>query len=126
MARFFVDEDLPRTVARALSAAGHGALHVIDAGLRGASDDDVMAYARQERRVLVSADVGFGNILRFPVGSHPGVIVSRLGNEVPSDAIAERLVGAVAFLGADIAGALVMVGPLGVRVRRPPNVEDPA
>ncbi|WP_334111040.1 DUF5615 family PIN-like protein [Thermodesulfitimonas autotrophica] len=36
--RFLVDEDLPRSTAKALSAAGDEALDVRDVGLRGAKD----------------------------------------------------------------------------------------
>ncbi|MBC7348173.1 MAG: DUF5615 family PIN-like protein [Clostridia bacterium] len=39
--RFLVDEDLPRSTARALSAAGYSVLDVRDVGLRGAKDTEV-------------------------------------------------------------------------------------
>jgi len=45
MRGFLVDEDLPRSLAAALTAAGLEAVHVVDAGLRGQSDTQVLAEA---------------------------------------------------------------------------------
>lgn len=43
-----------------LADAGHDAVHVTALGLAGHIDDEVLAAARRERRVLVSADTDFG------------------------------------------------------------------
>lgn len=90
--RFLVDEDLPRSLARRLSCAGLDALDVRDAGLRGHTDSEVAARAQADGRVLVSADLGFANILVFPPGTHPGIVVARLPNEMPTAEVCERIV----------------------------------
>ncbi len=41
MVRVKVDEDLPRSVAVRLRLAGHDAMHVVEQGLSGSSDDDL-------------------------------------------------------------------------------------
>ena len=61
--RFLVDECLPAKLAAALSALGHDAVHVSDLNLLGAFDIDVMAAARRDERVLISADTDFGELL---------------------------------------------------------------
>jgi len=71
MARFFVDEDLPRSLVRELVADGHDAIDARDAGLRGVSDERVHAQALREARALVTADVGLANPSHFQSRSEP-------------------------------------------------------
>ena len=48
--RFLVDEDLPRSLAGELRAAGVDAADVRDVGLRGRTDEEVLAYAAGDGR----------------------------------------------------------------------------
>lgn len=52
--RLLVDEALQDAVALALGDAGHDTTHVRVLGLAGHTDDDVMALALTEQRVLVT------------------------------------------------------------------------
>jgi predicted nuclease of predicted toxin-antitoxin system len=52
MARFLVDEDLPRRIARLAAARGADAVHVLDVGLRGEPDPIVLAAAVAAGRTL--------------------------------------------------------------------------
>lgn len=61
MARFLIDESLPRAVGRALVAAGHDVIDARDVGLRGAPDDEVMARAIADARTVVAGDTDFAN-----------------------------------------------------------------
>jgi predicted nuclease of predicted toxin-antitoxin system len=80
VAGYLVDEDLPRSVTRELGSAGVGIVDVRDVGLRGRPDGEVLAYAVREARAVITADVEFGNILRFPLGEHAGILVARFPN----------------------------------------------
>lgn len=80
MARFLVDEDLPRSLARVLADLGREASDVRDVGLRSQPDEAVMEYAVREGLTVVTGDLGFGNEVRFPPDHHRGVIVARLPN----------------------------------------------
>lgn len=60
--RFLIDEDLPRSTAKMLAAAGYEALDVRDTGLRGAKDREIFAYACQMNTVIVTADIGFASL----------------------------------------------------------------
>src|SRR2546428_11891323 len=95
MPRFLIDEDLPRSLARELRAAGIFAEDVRELGLRGKSDDEILNYARAHALALVTADLGFGNILRFPPGSHAGIVVTRFPNEVPTHTLNDATVSAI-------------------------------
>ena len=121
MARFLVDEDLPRSVTRELRSAGFDVADVRDVGLRGRTDKEVLAYAVREARAVITADVEFGNILRFPLGEHAGILVARFPNEVSIRDLAAALLVAVTLLGdEDVAGNVVTIMPGRIRIRRAP------
>ncbi len=63
--RFLVDNALSPLVARQLAVAGHDAIHLRDRNLQSSEDPEVLALARLEGRVLVSADTDFAAILAF-------------------------------------------------------------
>ncbi len=118
---FLIDEDLPRSTARALRKAGYNATDVRDVGLRGRSDQEVFAYAQERGDILVTADKDFASLVTFPPRSHAGIIVLRVPNELPTQEINHLLLQALAALeGDDLAGALVIVQTRRVRIRRTP------
>ena len=55
---------------------------VRDVGLRGKPDDDIFKYAAAHDLALLSADLSFGNLQRFPLGTHAGIVIARFPNEV--------------------------------------------
>jgi predicted nuclease of predicted toxin-antitoxin system len=119
MARFLVDEDLPRSLAALLRAAGIAAEDVRDLGLRGKPDDEIFAYATAHGLALLTADVGFGNLLRFPLGTHVGIVVARFPNEVPTVTLNQAILHAVQGLSdEETSGSLVMIEPGRLRLRR--------
>jgi predicted nuclease of predicted toxin-antitoxin system len=103
-----------------LTQAGYSAEDVRAVGLRGHSDSEVFAYAQAHNQIVVSADKGFTNILRFPLGSHAGIIVVRVSDELPTAKMHRELLSGLASLSGDkLAGALVIVEIGRVRVRWP-------
>jgi predicted nuclease of predicted toxin-antitoxin system len=84
-----LDENLPRSIAARLRALGFDAAAVVDLQARGAADSEVLRLAVAAGRVLVTRDLDFSDILRFPLGSHCGIVVVRLANDVGVDALVE-------------------------------------
>ena len=120
MATFFVDEDMPRSTAKVLRQAGHEALDVRDVGLRGKSDAEVFAFAQSHGAVLVTADKGFANVLRFAPGTHAGVMVVRVPNELPTREVNREILRTLDDLAGDsLVGLLIVVEVSRTRVRRP-------
>jgi len=73
-----IDENLPTEVARVLEDAGHDVSTAIDESLGGASDEALIAKTTSEGRVLLTLDVGFGDIRRYPPADYSGFVVFRL------------------------------------------------
>lgn len=75
--RLLVDEALQDAVADRLAESGHDVTHVRLLGLAGHTDDEVMALALREDRVLVTTDTDFGTILALTGAAGPSVPLLR-------------------------------------------------
>ena len=125
MWRFLVDEDMPRSTAKALRQIGHIAEDVRDVGLRGHSDQEVFDYAQAQGATLVTSDKDFSNILRFPPGTHAGIIVVRVPGELPTSKVNQEMLNALGGLaGEELEGLLIVVEVGRVRIRRSDRPEN--
>jgi predicted nuclease of predicted toxin-antitoxin system len=123
LGELLVDESLSFRVARFLGGTGHDVVHAGDAGLLGASDVEVMQAARNDGRVLVSADTDFGELLA--IGRHPGpsVVIFRRAPRRP-EAQVRLLLGALEESEEELrAGAVVVLTAEWMRIRMLP-IED--
>lgn len=77
MARIKLDENIPNSVAAVLRDADHEVHSACDEGLGGATDDAIIEAAGRERRVLVTLDLDFADVIRHDPTGTPGVIVLR-------------------------------------------------
>ncbi len=119
MPRFVIDEDMPRSTARNLRCLGYEVKDIRDYGLRGADDEEIYQFAQSDQAVLITADMDFGNILRFPIGSHFGIVIAHFPNEMTTNEVDCQLVERIRdFAEDDFKGNLVIVEPGKVRVRR--------
>jgi predicted nuclease of predicted toxin-antitoxin system len=87
-ARFLVDESLGEGTVQALRDLKLNVKGVWDVGLVGRPDEDVFAFARRDRRILLSHDTDFLDDRRFPLRSQFGVIVLP-GGSGDTDALVE-------------------------------------
>jgi predicted nuclease of predicted toxin-antitoxin system len=116
-----LDENLGRTHVEILRQAGYEADRVHDQGLSGAADADVWKHVCDVDRFLVTLDLGFSDVRRYPPGMHPGILLirarSRSGTAVAgvlSRVIAERSLD-------DLRGCLAVADESFTRIRRPPS-----
>ena len=119
MPRFVVDEDMPRSTGVALVKEGYEVKHIRDHGHRGADDKQIYDFARKEEAILLTGDLGFINILKFPLGEHFGIVVARFPNEMSPHNINEEIVRSFKDLDEnDFRGNLIILEPGRIRIRR--------
>jgi len=115
--RFPVDANVPKSVVSCLRDLGHDVADVREILPNGTVDQRIFDYAQNERRILVTHDLGFGNLIAYPVGSHVGIIAIRPQNLPPK--VTARIVCSYVETHTDeLPNALVVLSPGGARVRR--------
>lgn len=115
--RFLIDECVSPRVGEALTDAGHDAAHLRDVGLLGANDEEVMASATADSRVLISADTDFGELLATRGAVLPSVILLRQSDRTASHQ-AQTILANLPQVEPDLqAGAVVSLTDDRVRVR---------
>ncbi|MFQ5341435.1 MAG: DUF5615 family PIN-like protein [Anaerolineae bacterium] len=80
--QLFTDECVYRATIDSLRSWGHDVVTAHDAGLVGEVDEMVLEYAVSHGRVLITIDLDFGSIRRYPPSDHRGVIVLRIRSRV--------------------------------------------
>jgi predicted nuclease of predicted toxin-antitoxin system len=115
--RFLIDEDVPRSTTRVLRDAGFDVINVHEAGLQGKSDDLVFALAQSENRLLITCDMGFSNILKFPPSENEGILVVRVPDSESIDVFNREVLNAVREVGENLLHHLAIVEIGKVRLR---------
>jgi len=119
MARFVLDEDVPRSLAVALRQAGHDAARVQEVGLKGATDAEVFDFARSRQAALITADVDLADARALGEKRHYGLVLLRMPSEMSASAAtaeAMRLLERISE--EDLEDALLVLEPGQVRIRR--------
>ena len=91
--RIKLDESIPRSLVRILSALGHDTLTVYDQALQGCDDAAIWSAVIREQRFLITQDIEFADLRKYPLGSHAGVMLLRL--QYPNREQIEQVVGEV-------------------------------
>ena len=110
-ARFKLDENLPREAEALLRKAGHDVHTVLDEHLGGNPDPRVFDASRAKDRILVTFDLDFSDIRRYPPASHKCLWVLRPQAQSIDNALA-MLRGTLALLETEPAlGRLWVIEP---------------
>lgn len=122
---FLIDMNLSPAVATWLRAQGHDAVYAGQQGLASSPDTSLFALAASEKRIVVTFDLDFGEILAASGGRQVSVLLLRLRG-MRQGKVIERLAAALAAAGSALNdGAIVSIEESRLRVRRLPIEPSP-
>jgi predicted nuclease of predicted toxin-antitoxin system len=120
MAALLLDENMPRSVGRALAEAGHGVAFVADIE-PAAEDRGVLALARAGQRILITFDADFGDLIyQQGVPAPPAIVYLRM-HPFDTAAASEMVLQALAET---VTGQFVVCTRLGRRRRALPRAAE--
>jgi predicted nuclease of predicted toxin-antitoxin system len=118
--KLLLDQGLPRGAAAALREVGIDAVHVGDIGMATALDEQIIAQARAEGRVVVTLDADFHAILALTRATAPSVIRFRVEG-LRGDEIARRIRVVLGACGDDLAtGVAISANMTRIKLKRLP------
>jgi len=118
---FLIDANLPRAAIAVLQKFGHQVEFARDIGLAAAPDEQIAARARQSGAALLTRDMDFADVRRYPPDQYFGIVVLRLSDTAVAQEIVrvlERFLMEPGFLD-PLAGRLAIVEVDRVRFRPP-------
>lgn len=118
--KFLADMPIsPKTVQK-LRERGYDAVHLFELGMQKADDERVVEFAKQENRIILTMDLGFGEILAHSREQRPGIIIFRVRYPTPTkvNSLLSRLLSSVASK--EIERSIIIIEEDRVRIRRLP------
>ena len=76
--KLFADECVYQVTVDALRSWGHDVVTTQEVNLAGEADEEQLQEAISQRRVLITNDLDFSNIRRYPPANHCGIIVLKI------------------------------------------------
>ena len=113
---FIADEGVERQIVDRLRSDGHTVLYIAESAPRS-DDADILAEARQNEAVLITADKDFGEMVFRQYLLHTGVILLRLYG-LPNEDKAAKVAAAVLARSEEMKGAFTVISPRMLRIRR--------
>lgn len=84
---FLTDENIAIGVVKFLRSRGHDVKDVKESGLIGKSDINILEVAKKENRIVITHDKDFADLAKNPNNKHKGIIIIRLFDQSPKNAI---------------------------------------
>ena len=113
--RWLADECVAAPEVAFLRATGHDVLYVAEAAA-GLSDLDVIGLAFQEKRILLTEDKDFGDLVFRRQEPVPGVVLMRIDSE-DLELKTTRLAAAIERYGAELFGRYMVIEDRRLRSR---------
>ena len=115
---FKIDENISNIVADFIREKGHDVHTVYDENLNGKPDQQIIAAAAKENRILLTLDSDFSNIRNYPPEKYAGIIFFRLHKQ-DNASVMRAVVKPLALLNSmEINGSLWIVTETEIRVKQ--------
>lgn len=114
--RFLADEGCDLSVVRTLRDAGHDVVTVQDIA-SGSSDEQVIRFALDENRTLITEDKDFGQLVFASASESPGVIYLRFP-ATARRAMVDSVLKLIRHEGGKLNERFVVVQPGRIRITR--------
>lgn len=122
--RFLVDMGISPKTVDYLQRLGHDARHLHAEGLDRLPDSDILKKAREERRVLLTHDLDFGELIAASEASTPSIVIFRLQEMRPTQ-VNRYLHGVLLRHQSELEhGAVVSVSEGQIRIRTLPIIAN--
>lgn len=120
MKKIKLDENFPPAFLPLFQSEAIDASSVYLQNISGADDNLVFKICQEERRTLVTFDIDFANIIRYPTNNTAGIIVCRIRKKINLSYIRELCVVLVKIISEnELSGKLLIVEEHKVRIRKP-------
>lgn len=83
--KFIADMGISQTTVTWLREQEFDTIHVRDLNMHRASDTEIVKKAKKEKRIVLTCDLDFGDIVSASGEKSPSVIILRLENETPGN-----------------------------------------
>ena len=115
--KFKIDENLPIEIIDEIRGLGHEADTVIDEGLKGFVDPEILAAAKASGSVLLTMDKGMADVRLHPPEQFEGIVLfrpKRAGRRTTYEFVRRHL---PALITTKLSARLVVVSEAGIRIR---------
>ncbi len=116
--RIKLDESLSNSIAKILLARGYSVATVIEQGWGGYTDLILWPLIAKEGMFFITTDKEFGDIHKYPPGTHPGILLLRWDKESLSAYrhVLELVLEKHALT--NLVGTVTVASLKGIRIRR--------
>ena len=120
MKKIKLDENFPASFVKFFPSETIDASSVLHQKISGTDDDNLFEICKKENRTIVTFDLDFANILRYPADETQGIIVCRIRKQVSLADIEQITIRVVELVkSAELKGRLYVLDGNKIRMRRP-------
>lgn len=116
--KFLLDENVSSLFIEKIKNQYHGSVDIFDIGYDGKDDSEIYGFLKQHKYILITFDLDFSDIRKFPPEFVEGIIVLRFKNKKIQDLITATSSYLEELEKRDFEHSLVIFQNSGIRIRR--------
>ena len=117
--KFLTDENIASSLVKTLREQGYNVLDIKEEALFGISDKEIISLANRQKRIILTHDKDFANLINNPFIKHSGVILLRFSNQSPQNVI-KRIIPVLKEITPKLKNSLAIVSDDCIRIIRQP------